>query len=56
MTDKERWSYRYSVRQLDALADSIRFDLSEEEVSNERIADEIVRIISELEERVGNIT
>lgn len=47
--------YDNAIRNLDALADSVRYRLGSHE-NAEDVADEIVGIISELERKVGDIT
>lgn len=47
--------YKTAIRNLDALADSVRYRIGSQQDA-EAVADEIVGIISELERKVGEIT
>lgn len=48
--------YQSTIRNMDALADSIRFSEPEKKPQTGQVVDEIIRLISELEKKVGNIT
>lgn len=48
--------HNHFVRNLDALVDSVRYELFDEKPSTDKVLDEVAHLITDLEKKVGEIT